>query len=99
MSEIAQPEKHSLSDNLRHLLEHSPGREISIGSILESVQEKGFGIILMILSLPSALPVPAPGYSTPFGIVLLIIGLQMLQGRQQPLLPARARALTMSREF
>ena len=67
--------------------EHENGP--SIGEITDAVGEKGFGLLLVVLSLPSALPVPAPGYSTPFGIVIALIALQMLLGRQTVWLPAR----------
>ncbi len=66
----------------------------SIGEITEAVAEKGFGLLLIVLSLPSALPVPAPGYSTPFGIVIGLIALQMILGRQTAWLP---RKLTTTR--
>ena len=53
---------------------HEDGSSVTVGQILDRVSTKGFGIFLAVLSLPSALPVPAPGYSIPFGIVLLVLG-------------------------
>ncbi len=87
---------HSLSDTLQKTLEVPDGTPISIGDLTDRAQEKGFGLILLILSLPSALPVPAPGYSTPFGIALIILGLQMLRGCRKPLLFKKARNLELS---
>ncbi|MGF1530786.1 MAG: exopolysaccharide biosynthesis protein [Puniceicoccaceae bacterium] len=84
----------SLSDNLRSLL--SVGGPLRVGTLIDSVEERGFGLLLVILSLPSALPIPAPGYSTPFGIVLAILGLQMMVGSTKPVLPGRARRLELS---
>ena len=65
----------------------------SIGELCEAVGEKGFGLLLVILSLPSALPLPAPGYSTPLGIALALIALQMLAGRQSLWLPGKLHGL------
>ena len=79
----------SLSQNLQDLLSGYSGQPIPLGDIFTRVGDKGFGILLIFLSLPSALPVPAPGYSTPFGILLAVLGLQMLVGRRTPWLPAR----------
>ena len=44
---------------------------------------------LAVTALPSALPAFVLGYSTPFGIALLLISLQMILGRPAVWLPAR----------
>jgi hypothetical protein len=87
------PTHSSLAETLEDALasEHSSGP--SIGELSDAVGEKGFGLVLMLLSLPSALPVPAPGYSTPFGIVIALLALQMLMGRQAIWLPARLQRI------
>lgn len=77
----------SLSSNLNALLERADGRSIPLGMVFDGMGEKGFGLLLALLSLPSALPVPAPGYSTPFGILLAILSLQMITLRPSPSLP------------
>jgi hypothetical protein len=83
----------SLAETLESILasEHEDGP--SIGEITDAVGEKGFGLLLIVLSLPSALPVPAPGYSTPFGIVIALIALQMLLGRHTVWLPTRLQRI------
>ena len=48
------------------------------------------------MALPSALPVPAPGYSIPFGIVLLLFAFQRLLGRKSPWIPKWAAKLPIS---
>ncbi|MEO0803414.1 MAG: exopolysaccharide biosynthesis protein [Cyanobacteria bacterium J06642_2] len=67
------------------------GDKISMSEIQTLAGERGFGFLFIILALPSALPVPAPGYSIPFGLVLGFLALQMVAGRQTPWLPQRAR--------
>ncbi len=91
--------KNSLSDNLRRSLGENDGSDISLKRILENVDEQGFGLLLMVLSLPSALPIPAAGYSTPFGILFIVLGLQMLVGRHRPWLPEWAARRKMTRSF
>jgi hypothetical protein len=61
----------------------------TIGQIIQQIGEKGFGLLFLILALPSALPIPAPGYSTPFGIMIALLAVQMLIGRKQIWLPKR----------
>lgn len=80
-----------LGDSLEAILRTEKEGGPSIGEITEAVGEKGFGLVLMVLSLPSALPIPAPGYSTPFGIVIGLIALQMMLGRQTLWIPSRLK--------
>jgi hypothetical protein len=83
----------SLGETLSQLLATDDERGLSICEITSAVAEKGFGLVLIILSLPSALPVPAPGYSTPFGIVIALIALQMVRGREAVWLPKKLAAI------
>ena len=89
----------SLSELLKNLLATENGRDISLGEILDRVGPKGFGLLLMVLSLPSALPVPATGYSTPFGIIFFFLGIQMLVGRCEPWLPGWARRMSLKQSL
>lgn len=82
-----------LGEAIRELLKAPHAGGPSIGEILEAVGEKGFGLLLVVLSLPSALPVPAPGYSTPFGVVIALLALQMMCGRSSIWLPERLKKI------
>ncbi|WP_158279875.1 exopolysaccharide biosynthesis protein [Coraliomargarita sinensis] len=82
-----------LGQALEALLKTEDARGPSISEITGAVGEKGFGLVLMVLSLPSALPVPAPGYSTPFGIVIGLIALQMILGRQALWIPEKLKGV------
>ena len=70
----------SLGKTLQELLKADDENGISISEVARAVGEKGFGLLLIVLSLPSALPVPAPAYSTPFGLVMALIALQIPHG-------------------
>ncbi len=83
----------SLAEVLRSALQLPEGANQDIGTLSREVGEKGFGLLLMILSLPSALPIPAPGYSTPFGVAILLIAIQMLSGRRNLWLPRRIQGV------
>lgn len=87
------PEHQPLGDALEELLRSDEPHGPSIGEMVETVGEKGFGLILMVLSLPSALPVPAPGYSTPFGIAIGLIAMQMILGRQALWVPEKLKGV------
>ena len=68
--------------------EERPAR-VGLVDILALAGERTFGFLFVILSLPSALPIPAPGYSVPFGIAMFLLALQLIAGRKKPWLPER----------
>ena len=86
-----------LSEDIRGLLSLKPGEDVLLGDLVAAVADRGFGILLLLISLPSALPFPAPGISTPFGIVLFLLGAQMLLGRERPWIPQWAAEKTIKR--
>ncbi len=90
---------HRLSTDLKAILALCEHENLRVGSILETLGDRGFGLLLVFLSLPSALPVPAAGYSTPFGVILLLLGLQMLCGRRVPWLPGWTTRITIKRDL
>ncbi len=68
-----------LSKDLQDLFSNE--QSVTFQEFVTSISHKSFGLFLVIFSLPAALPVPAPGYGTPFGIVLLGLGLQIIVKR------------------
>ncbi len=79
-----------LSNELqRFFFETEQPSQVKLADILLLAKERIFGFLLVILSLPSALPVPAPGYSVPFGILIFVLAIQLLAGSKTPWLPQR----------
>ena len=55
---------------------------------MQSLHERGFGLLMAVLVLPNCVPVPIPpGMSTVFSIPLLFLSTQMLIGLDHPWLP------------
>ncbi len=73
----------------RFFFEEKRNDTVTLNDILQLAEERIFGFLLLILSLPSALPVPAPGYSTPFGIMMFLLAVQLILGHKTPWLPAK----------
>ena len=79
-----------LSENIAAIFScDEDGKTVTVQTILDRTSVKGFGMLLVLFSLPSAMPVPAPGDATPFGIVLFLLGTQLFRNRDQPWLPER----------
>ncbi|MBR8827484.1 MAG: exopolysaccharide biosynthesis protein [Gomphosphaeria aponina SAG 52.96 = DSM 107014] len=73
----------------RYFFEEEREAKVKLADILLLAEERIFGFLFVILSLPSALPIPAPGYSIPFGVLMFLLAIQLLGGAKQPWLPAK----------
>lgn len=82
----------------RFFLEEERPSQVTLSDILTIAGERIFGFLFVILSLPSALPVPAPGYSTPFGVLLFLLAMQLVCGRKRPWLPNKMLNFPMKLE-
>ncbi len=59
---------------------------VSLGEILDRLDTRAFGLIILFFSLPSIVPMP-PGVPTLVGVALLIVSLQMVAFRVELWLP------------
>jgi hypothetical protein len=68
---------------------------ITVGELVDHAAHSGFGFLVAVLSL---IAIPFFGLSTPFGLAIALVGLQLMIGRARPWLPrgARARPLKMT---
>ena len=64
----------------RYFFEEERSSNVKLADILTLAGERIFGFLFITLALPSALPVPAPGYSIPFGIVMFLLAVQLIAG-------------------
>lgn len=63
-------------------------RAVRLRDVLEVMHSRGYTVLLILLALPFCTPIPLPGLSGPFGLVIAFIGLRLALGRK-PWLPAR----------
>jgi hypothetical protein len=71
-----------------------PGARITLGEMSEAFGDRAFGLLILLLCLPSLLP----GMASVFGIPMLILGVQMGMGRREPKLPAFIARQSIKRE-
>jgi len=76
-------------DRSRQRLPVGVSPEVKLADIWQLAGERIFGFLFVLLSLPSALPVPAPGYSIPFGIAIFLLAVQLIAGADIPWLPSK----------
>ena len=73
----------------RFLFEEERPERVKLSDILALAQERIFGFLFVLIALPSALPVPAAGYSIPFAVVIFLLAAQLIAGSKRPWLPPR----------
>ena len=71
-----------------HSEARNPGDALTVGALVDKAAEAGFGFLIGVLAL---IAIPFVGLSTPFGLAIVLLGVQLMLGRRQPWLPARAR--------
>jgi hypothetical protein len=86
------------SEELLILEEKSQEQKVSIGEIMALLKERAYTFLLLLLCLPFIQPIPIPGLSTPFGLVIALIGVGFLLG-QKPWLPDGLLKIELSKTF
>ena len=87
-----------LSRELAILEGESRQRRINIGDVIALLDERAYTFLLVLLSLPFIQPIPIPGLSTPFGVVIALLGIGLLVGRK-PWLPDRLLKIQLPEKF
>lgn len=77
-----------LSEEIERLVAAFAKRPVRLREILEITHGRGYTLLLALLALPFCTPIPLPGLSTPFGVVIALIGFR-LSFREKPWLPER----------
>ncbi|MGD9982262.1 MAG: exopolysaccharide biosynthesis protein [Hyphomonadaceae bacterium] len=80
----------SASYLLEDLLEAFPGESVSVGELIDRLDSRAHGMLLLVLALPMCVP-NVPGISTIFGVLMLAPALQMVFGSRRLLVPQRVR--------
>lgn len=88
-------ERRKLSGELARLATRFAHRPVRLGEVTDVLQLRGYNALLLFLTFPFVTPVPLPGFSTPFGLVIALLGLRMALA-QHPWLPERLTAHELS---
>ena len=82
----ARPRK--LSEELAMILREFEVETVTLREVLGLLHGRGYVLLVLLLALPFCTPVPLPGLSTPFGLIIMLIGGRLAFGAK-PWLPAR----------
>ncbi len=87
-----------LSDDLGLILREFEVEEVTLREVLAVMHGRGYVLLVMLLALPFSTPIPLPGLSTPFGLVIAMIGARLALG-QKPWLPAKLLDTRLAPKF
>ena len=79
------------SELLDDLVEAFPGESVSVGELLDRLDSRANGVVLLVLALPMCIP-NIPGISTIFGALMIAPALQLVLGSRTLWVPKRVRA-------
>ncbi|WP_353274284.1 exopolysaccharide biosynthesis protein [Wolbachia endosymbiont (group B) of Hofmannophila pseudospretella] len=83
-------DKKLASDILKEVADtnNNDNDKVTLFDIKTALHERGFGILIIIFSLPLSVPIPVPpGYTTILSIPLILFSLQLLFGFDSPWIP------------
>jgi len=83
----AEPPR-KLSEELAHLQATFAEHSVQLHEVIAVLRGRAYLLLLVLLSLPFCTPIPLPGLSTPFGLVVAFIGLRLALGLK-PWLPKK----------
>ncbi len=69
---------------------------VTVGEIVDRIDERGFGLLMLILGLPMLIPVLPPGASTLVGPIYSLLALRLVIGMDRPWLPGFVRRKVLS---
>jgi len=81
----AEPRKRT-SELLAALAHEHATEEVTFGELLDLIEQRAFGFLLIFLALPTFIPSPI-GLGGVVGFIAAFLGLQMIVGLQHPWLP------------
>ena len=65
------------------LLASAPPGHVTLGWLFTSLRQRSFGLVMLLLGLMAI----QPGVCALAGVVLVVLSIQMLMGREMPMLP------------
>jgi hypothetical protein len=91
-------EPQRLSVELQILSDSAEHSDLTMGDLVDRLEGRVYTLLLVILALPFCQPIMLPGLSTPFGMVIALLGLRFAL-RQHPWLPQRLLKTHLSGKY
>ncbi|MEH0831459.1 exopolysaccharide biosynthesis protein [Anaplasma bovis] len=90
----------AVSDILEEVGGYGEADTVTLFELKTILHDRGFGVFMLLFSLPLAIPLPTiPGYTTILALPLILFSVQMLMGRTTPWLPDFLERKSFKRGF
>lgn len=86
------------SSELKALIARFGADRVRLDDLLAETKGRGFHFLLLLIALPFVGPIPLPGFSIPFGLVVTILGMRLAVGKP-PWLPRFLRERSFEPTF
>ncbi len=86
----------TLVDTLNGFAEQSKHRPLTLGEAIDTLDEAAYAFIGIIMVLPFIQPIPLGPITVAGGLAFALLGWQLLNGHESPVLPHGIRKLEMS---
>lgn len=88
-----------ITEVLESVKENAEGEDVELGEVVEHLEHRGFGPILLAPALVALFPTGAiPGIPSACGILIFLIAIQMAWGKKHPWLPNKLTAIGFSQD-
>jgi hypothetical protein len=92
----APQRRRTTTELLHEVIDAQQDEHIALDAVLVPLRARAFGILLLVFAIPNFIPAPI-GIGGVMGVLVFLLGFQMLVGLEHPLVPARLRHQTMQR--
>jgi len=82
------PTPPKLSEELGTIMRHFEVEVVTLREVMSVLKGRGYVLLMLLLSLPFATPLPLPGVSTPLGLLIALIAARLAL-EKHPWIPAR----------
>ncbi|MEX1108669.1 MAG: exopolysaccharide biosynthesis protein [Dongiaceae bacterium] len=87
-----------VTDVLTRLAKECTDERVSLGDIVTELESRSHGMLMLVLSLPSMIPITPPGVGVIFGVPIAFVAVQLILRRRHVWLPGFLRRRSMACE-
>ena len=96
--ELVLSKPRRLSEEIEALIAEFGERPLRLREVMAVLRGRAYTLLLLLLAIPFCTPIPLPGLSTLFGVMIALIGFRLALG-QKPWLPQRLLDTTLPPGF